>query len=290
MPVGPGAYGRAVPVIIVTDSTAGLPAGLAEGRPLRIVPLHVLMGAEDYREGVDEVPPRPPKSDDYTSAGPSPGELERVYSEALEASGGAGVVAVHLSKALSGTWDAARQAAEKLGPAVRVVDSGGAGMTVGMPVLEALRASEGGAPVDAVYETAVAACARAFGVVYLHRLEDLRRGGRIGGAAAFMSTALSVRVLLRIGGGTLELRDKMRIPSKGLRKLVDHVAAEVDGTGGELAVQHWESPERADTLEQLLRERLGEDISVHRSEFGPVLGLHLGPGAAGVSVLPPADR
>src|SRR5699024_9644974 len=155
MPAGPGAYGRAVPVIVVTDSTAGLPAGLAEGRPLRIVPLHVLTGAEDYREGVDEVPPRPPKSDDYTSAGPSPGELERAYSEALEASGGAGIVAVHLSKALSGTWDAARQAAEKLGPAVRVVDSGGAGMTVGMPVLEALRAAEGGAPVDAVYETAV---------------------------------------------------------------------------------------------------------------------------------------
>lgn len=276
-------------MIVVTDSTAGLRGELAGASGLRIVPLHVLVGAEDYREGVDDVPPRAPKSDDYTSAGPSPGELEQVYAEALDASGGDGVVAVHLSKALSGTWDAARQAAHRVGPRVRVVDSGGAGMTVGMPVLEAVRAAAGGASLDEVYDTAAAACARAFGVVYIHRLDDLRKGGRVGGAAMFVSSALSVRVLLRIGGGTLELRDKLRIPSKGMRKLVDHVVAELDaqpdGVRAELAVQHWEAPDRAETLEQLLRERLGDEVTVHRGEFGPVLGLHLGAGAAGVSVL-----
>ncbi len=278
-----------MPVIVVTDSTAGLPAGAADPALLRVAPLHVLIGADDYREGVDEVPPRHGRSDDYTSAGPSPGELERLYTEALDASGGDGVVALHLSKGISGTWDAARQAAKRVGPRVRIIDSGGAGMAVGLPVLEAVRRAAAGDGLDAVYDAASAACERAFGLVYVHRIEDLRRGGRAGSAAALMTSALSVRILLRMGSGTLELRDKMRIPSKGLRKLVDHVVTELDGRRAEIAVQHWQAPERADTLEQGLRERLGESITVHRSEFGPVMGLHLGAGAAGVAVLPALD-
>lgn len=278
-----------MPVIVVTDSTSGLPGELVDGARIRVVPLHVLVGADDFREGADAAPPRSGKSaEDYTSSAASPGEMEHAYTEALKESGGDGVVAIHLSKGLSGTWDAARQAADRVGPRVRIVDSGSAGMSVGMAALETADVARSGAALDEVYETAVAASARAFSLVYIHRMDDLRRGGRLAGASSMMSSALSVRVLLRMGGGTLEVRDKMRIPSKGLRKLVDNLVDDVGGRRVRLAIQHWQAPDRADALEQSVRERLGDEVEVLRSELGPVLGLHLGPGSAAVSVLPAA--
>lgn len=282
-------------MIVVTDSASGIPGALIDDARLRIAPLHVLYGGADFREGIDEVPDAPEKSDDYTTAGASEGELERVYARALAHSGGDGVVAVHLSKAVSGTWEAARRAAGTLGPRVRVVDSGGVGLAVGLAALEAADAARAGGGLDSVYDVAVAACARAFGYVYVHRLDDLRRGGRAGMSSALMSSALSVRVLLRIGGGELEVRDRMRIPSKGLRRLADQLFAESGGPGAErpdvrVAVQHHRAPERAEWLADAVRRRLGEDTPIIRGEYGPVLGLHLGPGAAGVSVLPAPEQ
>ncbi|WP_024793295.1 DegV family protein [Tomitella biformata] len=281
-------------VIVVTDSTAGLSAELAQAHDIRVVPLHILMGLEDFREGVDEIPAQAPKGETLTSSGASPGELERAYTAALADSGGDGVVAVHMSRHLSGTWDAARQAAESLGPDVRVVDSGAAGMAIGLAAVSAARLATGGAKLDEVYQCALEACERAFSMVYIHRVESLRKGGRIGTAAAFLSTALSMRPLLRLGGGNLELREKTRIPSKALAKLVDLVVAEIgegiDPQDVELAVQHWHAPDRATLLEQEIRNRIGADTQVFRGEFGPVLGLHLGAGSAGVSVLTRTDK
>lgn len=286
--------------MVVTDSTSGLPAELVDDALMRIVPLHILGGGEDYREGVDEIPSSPEKADDYSTSGAAQGELERVYAQALNRSGADGVVAVHLSRAVSATWDAAERAAEALGPQVRVVDSGSVGLGVGMAVLETVAAARAGADLDAVHETAVAACVRAFSYIYIHRIDDLRRGGRAGVASALMSSALSVRVLLRLGGGSLTVRERMRIPSKGLRRLVeqlfDEIGGDADGPAGpggadlRIAVQHWRAPERADALEEAVRRRLGEHTPVIRAEFGPVLGLHLGPGAAGVAVLPAPGR
>lgn len=280
-------------VIVVTDSTAGLPAELAQAHDIRVVPLHILMGLEDFREGVDEIPAQPPKGESFTSSGASPGELERAYTQALADSGGDGVVAVHMSRHLSGTWDAARQASESLGPDVRVVDSGAAGMAIGLAALSAARIAAGGAKLDTVYQSALDACGRVFSMVYIHRVESLRKGGRIGNAAAFLSTALSMRPLLSLAGGNLELREKTRIPSKALTKLVDMVVADigdgVDPADVEIAIQHWQAPERANVLEQGIRNRIGEDVRIYRGEFGHVLGLHLGAGSAGVSVLTRTD-
>lgn len=280
-------------VIVVTDSTAGLPAELAQTHDIRVVPLHILMGVENFREGVDEIPAQPPKGESFTSSGASPGELERAYTQALADSDGDGVVAVHMSRHLSGTWDAARQAAEALGPDVRVVDSGAAGMAIGLAALSAARIAQGGAKLERVYESAIDACGRVFSMVYVHRVESLRKGGRIGNAAAFLSTALSMRPLLSLAGGNLELREKTRIPSKALTRLVEMVVAEIgEGVAPEdieIAVQHWHAPERANVLEQGIRNRIGEDTRIYRSEFGPVLGLHLGTGSAAVSVLTRTD-
>src|SRR5699024_1931249 len=147
-----------------------------------------------------------------------------------------------------------------------------------------------GAGLDAVHAAATAAVEKIFTYVYLHRVDDLRRSGRIGAATSFLSTALSTRTLLRLGGGELQLREKARIPSKALGRLVDSVIEELGERRARIAVQHHHAPDRADGLAETLTERLGERlVEVTVGEFGPVMGLHLGRGAAGVAVLPDDD-
>lgn len=274
-------------VVVVTDSSTGLDPQTAADAGVQVVPLHVLLGTESYREGIDEIP-EPPRGEAYTTSGASTGELAAAYREAL--TGADGVVAVHLSGRLSGTWNAGRQAAAEFDGAVQVVDSGAAGMATGLAALAAARTARTGAGFDAVHAAATAAVEKIFTYVYLHRIDDLRRSGRIGAATSFLSTALSTRTLLRLGGGELQLREKARIPSKALGRLVDSVIEELGERRARIAVQHHHAPDRADGLAETLTERLGDRlVEVTVGEFGPVMGLHLGRGAAGVAVLPDDD-
>ena len=274
-------------VVVVTDSGTGLDLQTAADAGVQVVPLHVLLGTESYREGIDEIP-EPPRGEAYTTSGASTGELAEAYRQAL--TGADGVVAVHLSGRLSGTWNAGRQAAEQFDGAVRVVDSGAAGMATGLAALAAAQTARAGAGLDAVHAAATAAVERIFTYVYLHRVDDLRRSGRIGAATSFLSTALSTRTLLRLGGGELQLREKARIPSKALSRLVDSVIDELGERRARIAVQHHHAPDRAEGLAETLTERLGDRlVEVTVGDFGPVMGLHLGRGAAGVAVLPDED-
>ena len=117
-------------VVVVTDASSRLPAELLEKWAIRVVPLHILLDGDDLRDGVDEIP-----DDVYklhaTTAAATPAELADVYQEALADSGGDGVVAVHISSALSGTCGAAERTAADLDPAVRVIDSRSAAMGTG---------------------------------------------------------------------------------------------------------------------------------------------------------------
>lgn len=165
-------------VVVVTDSSASLPADLVGELGIGVVPLHVLIGDRAVREGVDDLD-IDYTSDTVTTSAPSPGELRAVYESALDRSDGDGVVAVHLSRQLSGTWEAGRQAVRDMGAddTVRLVDSLGAGLATGLPVLAAARRACAGAALDVVYEAAVAAAARARTFILVNRTEQLRRGG-----------------------------------------------------------------------------------------------------------------
>lgn len=113
-------------VVVVTDTSCRLPADLREQWSIRQVPLHILLDGLDLRDGVDEIPDDIHKRH-ATTAGATPVELSAAYQRALADSGGDGVVAVHISSALSGTFRAAELTAAELGPAVRVIDSRSAG-------------------------------------------------------------------------------------------------------------------------------------------------------------------
>lgn len=274
-------------VVVVTDSSAGLPADEVAALGIEVVPLHVLVGERQIREGVDPVE-IDYAADVVTTSAASPGEMRAVYEAALARSDGDGVVAVHLSRLLSATWESGRQAvADMAAPdRIRLVDSLGAGLATGLPVLAAARHAAAGEPLAAVYEAAVAASARARTFLLVNRTEQLRRGGRLSSAAGFFGSELVTKPLLQLVEGRLELREKVRTRSRAYAKLVAAAVEAAGNDGAALGVQHLDAPEAAESIAAQLRDQIPGVSECRVTEFGPTLGVHLGVGALGVLVLP----
>ena len=270
-----------MPVIVVTDSSARLPADVIGEWEIRVVPLHVLFDGEDLRDGIDEAP-----ADLYqrkvTTAGASPTELTAVYRAALADSRGDGVVAVHISAQLSSTLGAAEHAAREFDGAVRVVDSRSAGMGTGFVALAAARAASGGADRDTVAAEAESTVSRVHAFLVVQRLENLRRSGRIGAAASWLGTALALKPLLRIDDGKLVLAQRVRTTSKATVAMVEQVLAVVGERRAALAVHHVDNPAGAAEVAATLAGALPGCGPAIVTDLGPVLGVHLGPGAVGV--------
>lgn len=275
-------------VSVVTDSTAYLPEGVAESCDVGVVPLHVVLGSHSGTEG-SEVSPGDVASAlaerrmQVSTSRPTPGEFAAAY----RASGATCIVSVHLSAELSGTYDAAVLAAAEVegeGIEVRVVDSGTIAMGLGFAVLAAARAAREGRGVEEV-EAAAREVAGATDVLfYVDTLEHLRRGGRIGAAAALVGTALAVKPLLHVTGGRIAPLEKVRTASKALARLED-LAVQRAGDGPvDLAVHHLAAAEKASELSERLLARIPGLDSVHVSEVGAVVGAHVGPGLLGVVV------
>lgn len=270
-------------VVVVTDSSACVPHESSEACGLQIVPLHILRDSTDFLEGVDTIP------DDLSglsTAGASPAELTEAYGRALDLSQGDGVVAVHISRQLSSTWDAGRQAAEEFGGKVRVVDSASTGMGLGFPALEAARFAATGSPLDLVYDRAVDVAERGRAFIFVDKLDQLRRGGRISTAAALLGTALAMKPLLHLVDGKLVLKEKTRTSTKALARLVDAAVERAGRSRVAVAVHHMKARERAEGIAAQLSERIPNVAETVVTDFSAVLGVHVGVGAIGVVVCP----
>ncbi len=279
-----------MPVAVVTDSTAYLPAGLAATRGIRVVPLEVRLGAHVGKEGVDidaaAVSAALADHRAVQTSRPAPADFATVYRDAL-AGGAAEVVSVHLSRELSGTWEAARLAAEEVGAGrVRVVDSRATAMGLGFAVLDAADAADAGAD-GSVVECAAADVATRCRVFFcVDTLDRLRRGGRIGAAAALVGGALRVKPLLHVAQGRIMPLEKVRTTARAAQRLVD-LAVRAAGDGpADLAVHHLGAADRAEELAARLRERLPRAARLLVSEVGAVIGAHAGTGLLGIVVVP----
>jgi DegV family protein with EDD domain len=279
-----------VPVAVVTDSTSSLPEGLAAQRDIRVVPLSVRLGEQVGREGV-EIDTRQlcaalaDRRLDVQTSRPAPAAFLDCYRAALDA-GASAVVSVHLSRELSGTWEAARLAADEIGAdRVRVVDSRAACMGLGYAVLAAADTADGGGGIDEVAAAASDVARRCRMFFSLDSLERLRRGGRIGAAAAWVGTALAVKPLLHVAQGRILPLEKVRTTARAAQRLVD-LAVQAAGEGPvDVAVQHLAAAARAEEVAARLRERL--DVArLLVSEVGAVIGAHVGTGLVGVVVVP----
>jgi DegV family protein with EDD domain len=273
-----------MPVVVVTDSSARLPADLRAQWGIRQVPLHILIDGQDLRDGVDDVPDDIHDIAQATTAAATPAELDEVYRQALADSGGDGVMAVHLSAALSGTFGAAKTTAAEIGSAIRVIDSKSTAMNTGFVALAAARAAADGADLDTVAEAAAGAVSRNHGFIVVHQLDNLRRSGRIGGAGAWLGTKLSLKPLLRIDDGKLVLAQRVRTASKAVATMIDRVGDVVGERSATIAVHHVANPDGAAELVAALTERLPRCEPAVITDLGPVLALHVGAGALAVCV------
>ncbi|MEU5050121.1 DegV family protein [Streptomyces sp. NPDC021096] len=276
-------------VAIITDSTAYLPQQERERHGITAVPLTVVLGGEALEEGTEisarSVAQALQKRRPVTTSRPGPEVFAAAY-RAAAAAGAEGIVSLHLSAELSGTYDAAVLAAREAPVPVRAVDTGMVAMALGFCALAAAETAQAGGTLD---EAVAAAQKRAQGTAayfYVDTLDYLRRGGRIGAAQALLGSALAVKPLLQLEDGRIELREKVRTASKAIARL-EEIAVERAGTAPvDVAVHHLAAPDRAALLAERLRERVPGLADLHVSEVGAVIGAHTGPGLLGVVVSP----
>jgi fatty acid kinase fatty acid binding subunit len=278
-------------VAVATDSTAYLPADVVSRFGIEVVPLYVVLAGRSGREGSDVSSAEVARSlahrgGHVSTSRPTPGDFVAVYRRLLD--GGADrVVSVHLSGELSGTWDAARVAAGQVGEhLVTVLDSRSAAMGTGFAVLAAARAAAAGRTAEEVAAAAreTAAATRTFFVV--DTLEHLRRGGRIGAAAAVLGSALAVKPILHMHEGQVVPLEKVRTVTRALHRLIQRTVETAGEDPVSVAVHHLAAPDRAEQLAAGIRERLPALRELHVSELGAAIGAHVGPGAVGVVVAP----
>lgn len=276
-----------VRVAVVTDSTAALPDAVVDKYDVSVVPLQVVLGSRVGAEGVDitstDVAAALTARAAVSTSRPSPKAFTDAYLR-LAAAGATEIVSVHISAGLSGTLDAARLAAADVDVPVHLVDSRSTAMGLGFPVLAAAEAAAADAEPADVVAAAEVAVTRTRTLFYVDSLDALRRGGRIGQAAALVGGALLVKPLLQVADGRIGLLEKVRTTSKALARLEDLVAAEAGDAPVDLAVHHLAAPDRATQVADRLRARLPGLQNCHVSEVGAAVGAHVGVGLLGVVV------
>jgi DegV family protein with EDD domain len=275
-------------VAVVTDSTAYLPPGVGARYGVGEVPLHVVLGSRTGEETIEISPADVAQALSerrlsVTTSRPTPGE----FVEAYRATGAACIVSVHLSAALSGTLEAAQLAATEVagdGIEVRVVDSRQLAMGLGFAVIAAARAARAGGGAAEVETRAREVAAATDLLFYVDTLEHLRRGGRIGAAAALFGTALAVKPLLHVVDGRIAPLEKVRTASKALARLEELSVQRAGDAEVDVAVHHLAAEAKAGDLAERLRARLPNLGDLHLSEVGAVVGAHVGPGLLGVVI------
>ncbi len=277
-------------VAIVSDTCHYLPRDVVAEHDIHVVSLYVHWNGQTQRESeiVDynqyyerlrtatELP---------TTSQPSIGDFLGVYEPLLDA--GNEIVSIHLAGGMSGTVRSAEQAREHLGARaelVHVIDSASACGGQGLVVLTAAAAARSGADAAAVAQRARDARSRLKLWFAIDTLEYLRRGGRIGGAQAWLGSALKIKPILTVEGEITPV-ERVRTSKRAFERIVDLLrSCKQDGSDGWM-VQHIQAPAEAERLVAAGIEILGSGPVVV-SEIGPVIGTHVGPGLLGAGGVP----
>lgn len=273
---------------IVTDSTCDIPQNLLDRHGIEVVPQVLMWGNQPYRDRVDMQPNEFYQRLTTDSTRPhtsQPGEQD--FTKAYEAAAGRGataIIALVLSSALSGTIDAARNAAKVFRLPVEVIDSRATSMGLGWQVLAAVRAIEEGVDLPGVLHRVHQVRRRIFQYAGLDTLEYLKKGGRIGDAARWATSVLKIKpvVALNILTNLVEpiglVRTYNALVETLYRKFFDQFK---DRKNLHIAVLHGNMLETAGLLAERIRAEIDPEELVVNST-GPVVGLHTGPGALGI--------
>lgn len=271
---------------IVTDSTAYLEEDYIRAHDIKVVPLKVIMDDVSYREGVDIT------HDEFyrrlrepgvfpTTSQPSAGEFLEAYREMADRYDA--LISIHISAGISGTCESARSAAMEMGDfPIRIVDSRFTSIQLSMFIDELVRGRKEGMGLDALVSMVEEKIKNSTLLFMVATLEYLHRGGRIGGAQAFMGSMLRIKPILYIDG-TIDALEKVRGAGKALDRLVEIAAEKAGGRRVKVGLTHVQDEERMFELMEKVKSALNCDPDEIRwNETGPVIGSHVGPGTVGV--------
>jgi DegV family protein with EDD domain len=273
--------------VIITDSTAYIPAPLVKEYGIHVAPLTVIWGNEALHDGTEITPPEFYKRLKTAKVMPStsqttPAEFKKEFTPILEA--GDSILAILISSKLSGTVDSAVQAkAEFPNAHIEIVDTLTTAMALGYCALAAARAAKDGAGLADAAAVARKAVDSSGVIFVVDTLEFLRRGGRIGGAAAFLGTALNMKPLLTVKDGKVDALDKVRTKGKATERMLDIVEERIGARRPlRIATLQAAAEDEAKALLETAGKRFHPEESVF-SEVSPVIGTHVGPGTIGLA-------
>lgn len=269
---------------IVTDSSCDLPQQVADSLGISIVPLSIRFGEDEYIDRTtitaDEFWQKCAASAELPqTAAPSPGQFEEVYRR-LKSEGATGIVVVALSSSLSFTLQSADLAAKAVAQDidVRIVDSRNASLGVGLTAVECAERARAGDSIDQIVAMAESLVPRTHVFGALDTLENLKKGGRIGGAKAMLASALSIKPLIEVRDGLVEEAGKQRTRGKALNSLLETLKNA--GRVERLGVLHAQCADIDDFVAKV-REVYPGEIMV--GDIGAVIGTHAGQGTIGIA-------
>ncbi|MGI6357559.1 MAG: DegV family protein [Bacillota bacterium] len=278
-------------IALVTDSTCDLPQEFRQAHDIHVVPLSVIFGDENLLDGVTVTPEQffqrlRTSAVHPSTSQPAPGDFANVYRQLLEQYDQ--IISIHLSSALSGTYQAAQVAKDMFPDAdISLVDTRSASVGLGWVVLLASKAIAAGKSVAEVVDICQQAAEQQHILLTVETLDWLERNGRIGKASALLGNLLNVRPILQIEDGVVGVYEKAR---GKMEKVLNRMVAAMPGLVPNdrpvyLGVVHAERPELAAKLAELVAEQYQVKEQMVTT-VGPVIGVHTGPGTLGFVVVP----
>lgn len=273
-------------IALVTDSTTYIPKELSKGYDVHVVPSVVIWGGETLRDGFDIQPTEFYKrlatsKETPTTSQPTPGAFAEKFEE-LKSKGYTDVLGVYVSAKFSGTIASAEAAKQQVtGINIVNVDGRSASMGTGWPLLQAGKAAKEGKSMEECVKIAEETREHCGIMLLVDTLEFLHRGGRIGGGARFLGTALNLKPILEVQEGALEAVERVRTKTKALDRMVELLVDRIAGRSPvHLAVLHANAEEEA---KKLLEEgsKHVKPIEATLAEVSPAVGTHTGPGTLG---------
>lgn len=275
-------------IALITDSTCDIPKPFLSLYEIQVVPLSIIWGEEQFRDGVDlsaedfyqrlEKDPILP-----TTSQPTPQEMVRVYKNAQQG-GAEQILIITISSAMCGTFQSAKMAAEQVDIPVHVLDSKANSMSLGWQVLAAARARDEGGSLEDMVKAADKARSTMVYIITLDTLEYLHKGGRIGGASHFIGNLLNLKPQISVDHktGTVAGGRRSRTRKRALADLFDDFFSTVDSSRPlRVAVLHNAAQAEAEGLAEKIKSAVNpREILI--SIVSPVLGVHTGPKAVAI--------
>ncbi|MEL7590284.1 MAG: DegV family protein [Anaerolineaceae bacterium] len=271
---------------VVTDSTCDLPAGTIEKYGIKVLPLYINVGEREYLDGIDitreefyeKLPDFPTHP---TTAVPSPMKFKAIY-DALAEDGATEIISIHISETLSAMVNVARAAAqETLSAVIHVIDGGQLSLGTGFLVERAAELAAKGSPMDEIIEALNSQMRRTHVFAALDTLEFLKRSGRMNRWVSNLGSLLQIKPILTMHDGKPG-NERVRTREKAMQKVVEMLTAV--GRIERVALVHTHAPQRIAELKQMAAHLLPK-ADLMTQDITPVIGAHIGPGAAGFAVV-----